>query len=232
MPNNSYMPSRQAEQVAWSANFFEVLSAGPPIYGPTEAQTTAFGLVNTALQTAWTQGTMPSTKTKLTVAGKDIALANMKIMARDLVSIIQGTDTVTDVQKLALGLTVRDKTPTRIPAPTTKPFIKVLGIADRTVTIQLQQAEEDHGRPAGVTGATIFTYTGTAAPTSQEAWKFAANVTRTRVELPFPPSATTDTVWITAFWKNAKNESGPSAVAASVMLYPGGFLPTEMTEAA
>ena len=63
---------------------------------------------------------------------------------------------------------------------------------------------------------------GPTAPVENDEWKFAANTTRTTISIPFGPSATGDTVWITAFWSNSRDESGPAAAPVSVNLPAGG----------
>jgi hypothetical protein len=68
-----------------------------------------------------------------------------------------------------------------------------------------------------------------SAPTALMAgeWTFATSTTKTSFELPFGPSATGDTVWISAFGQNAKDESGPASMPTSVNLPAGGALPRE-----
>lgn len=228
----TYMPTRLIDQVAWSANFAGIISGGVPRFGLTQEQIDGFVAVNTTLQTAWTIAENPATNSEGARAARNSALQAMKSMASNLVSIIQGTPSVTDQEKVELGVTVRDKTPSKISAPSTKPFVMVKKVEDRMITIELWKDGASRGKPPFVTSGMVFTSTGPTAPTSVEQWKFAAVVTRTGITLPFPPSETVDTVWISAFWVNAKGESGPSATAVSAVLYPGGFLPSEMEEVA
>ena len=77
------------------------------------------------------------------------------------------------------------------------------------MTVELLQGASRRGKPAGVAGAMVFTFVGAAAPATMDQWQFAGNVTRPTVELPFGTSASGDTVHITAYWTNAKGESGP-----------------------
>jgi hypothetical protein len=132
--------------------------------------------------------------------------------------------------KIDAGITVRKTHPSSTPAPSQKPFIKVVKTDGRTVTIELRQNASKRGKPVDVAGATIFTATGAAAPVSGEDWKFLANTGKTVVEIPFAPSATGDTVHVTAFWNNAKDESGPAANVVSINLPAGGVLPSEAGE--
>ena len=56
---------------------------------------------------------VPSTRTKGQTAAKNAAKILLKVAASDLAKIIEGTSTVTDQQKIDLGLNVR-ATPTPV----------------------------------------------------------------------------------------------------------------------
>ena len=226
----SYMPTKQSQAVVWSGNFAEKVGADPDAFGLTAAQATAFNSLNIALQTTYLAAVTPETKNIVSVARKDAALQAMKLMARDLVSIIQGTPSVTDAQKLALGLTVRSATPRPIPAPTATPFLKIKSVNGRDVTVELLQSASRRGRPEGVAAATVFTHCGTSEPTALEQWQYAVTATRMTVTLPFAPSTTGDTAYVTAFWTNAKGQAGPAARPVSVNLAAGNALPREAGE--
>src|SRR5690606_34710879 len=111
-----------------------------------------------------------------------------------------------DAQRVSLGLTVR-RAPSKQPPPSSSPYIRVRGIKNRNITVELMQDGESRGKPDGVAGAVVFTHIGPTAPATRDDWTYAAGVTRTIVDLPFGPSDTGDTVWISAFWRNAKDES-------------------------
>lgn len=226
----SYMPKRKAEQVAWAQTFDNVVRPNATEYGVPEELMTQFTALNSALQTAWTAAQEPSTRTRGTVAAANNALVAMKVAARNLVSIIQGTPGVSDQMKLDAGLTVRKTHPSPKPAPTESPFIQVKRVNGRNVTIELRQDAERRAKPAAVQNALIFTYTGQSAPQDTNLWQFVMTTTNTTVQIPFPPSETGDRVWITAMWSNAKSETGPAAEPVSVNLPAGGLLPAEATE--
>ena len=219
----SYMPSREAEQVAWANNFFQTAGESPEAYGLTPAQIEGFGQLNQALKVAWAKVQDPATKTKVTVAAKNDALAAMKAEAAKLVSIVQGVG-LSDAQKIALGVTVRDTTRTATRRPTKAPTVEIVNVEGRTVTVQLLQGEGRRGRPTKVDGATVFTHLGPTPPATIDGWRYASQATKTRVELPFGPSETGDTAWIAAFWTNAGG-TGPTSRPVSVNLPAQAALP-------
>lgn len=227
MSRDSYMPSKQADQVAWAQNFLTVVQGSLAAYGVSATLMTQFEALTNTLQEAWTAASNVSTRTRGNVAAKDDALRNMKAAARNLVSIIQGTPSVTDQMRLAAGVTVRSTGRTPTPVPAMYPWVGATGTGPdgRTLVVELRQDKSKRGRPAKVAGATIYTATGPVAPTTADGWRVAANATKTTVAIPFPPSATGDTVWVTASWTNSLQQSGPAARPVSVNLPAGGELP-------
>ncbi len=117
---------------------------------------------------------------------------------------------VTDEQRQALGLTVRDTHRTPSPVPGMAPVIVVRKTQGRTAMIELQGEVGRRGKPPKVAGTTIFIAQG-AKRTTLEGWQFATSTTRIRVEILFPPSEAGGQAWIAAFWKNSRDESGPAA---------------------
>jgi hypothetical protein len=218
MARDSYMPDKQADQVLWSQTFVNVVGAAAAAYGVSATLMTAFETINTTLQTAWTAAIEPSTRTKGVVAAKNDALKAMKAAAKNLVSIIQGTPTVTDQMKIDAGVKVRDTHRSPVPAPANAPIVKVKSTNGRTVTIELLQTASKRSKPAKVTGATVFTHTGPTAPIEKSQWEFFISTSKTTIEIPFGASETGDTVWITAFWHNSKDQSGPAAAPICVDL--------------
>jgi hypothetical protein len=217
------MPAKKSEQVAWSDRFNTVVG-GEPLYGVPTALMTQFALLNTTLQGAWDTASNPATRTKGNTAELDNALKAMKKAAKNIVSIIQGTPSVTDKMKIDAGLTVRKTHNTPVPVPSQQPFIRVKNITGRTVTLELCQDLHKRAKPTGVSGATVLTATGGVDLKAADSWKFATNTSITTVEIPFPPSATGDTVYVSAFWFNSKKESGPAAEPLAIQLPAGGMV--------
>jgi hypothetical protein len=126
--NRSFFTSTKDSVLATgSANFSLKISATPTAYGLVAAQATAYAALNTTFQTSYVTATTPATRTKSTVAAKDAARIPLRQMASDLAKIIDGTPTVTNSQKIDLGISIR-VTPTPRGAPGT-PFKFVVSLA-------------------------------------------------------------------------------------------------------
>src|SRR5690606_19205293 len=99
-----------------SKSFTTKIVATPTLYGLVEAQATAYAALDAAFETAYLAATDPETRTKAKVQAKNDAKIALKLMASDLSKIIGGTATVTNEQRLDLGLSVRDL-PSPVPPP-------------------------------------------------------------------------------------------------------------------
>lgn len=223
--DRSFFYGTDAEIASGSANFSTKISATPTAYGLTAAQATAYAAVNTAYQTAYTTAITPATRTKGAVAAKNDAKDALREMASDLAKIIDGTPTVTDQQKIDLGLAIR-KTPSPNPAPTDRPGVDLISVVTRTVTVHIHDSASSskRGKPDGAVAAWVYSYVGTSYPTDPTEWDFQGATTRSTHEIVFPDSVANGAqVWICAAWINAKQEAGPVSVPITTNVQGGGM---------
>src|SRR4051812_10741944 len=129
MAKNFYH-GKDADIVTGSANFASSIVTAFATFGLTSAQSTAFGTLNTALQSSYTAGITPATRTPVTIEAKNTALVNMRRNAILLSKIIYATATVTDAQLVSLGLLPRT-VPTPRPVPATPPVLEVVSCSGR-----------------------------------------------------------------------------------------------------
>ena len=208
--------------LAWSLNFSTLISAAPIPVGLTAAQATAYAGLHALFSTAMA-GVDPGVRTSASVAAKNSARNNLKISARLLAKLVEGTATVSNAQKITLGLNVR-AVPTPSPIPPTAPALEVISASGVTVKIRLHDSASGsrRGKPVSVSGASVFSFTGALAPADIGAWKFEGNTGRTRLTLTFPTSLAAGTkVWFAAFWFNGSKQSGPLCAPVGTNL-PGG----------
>ncbi len=78
-------------------------------------------------------------------------------------------------------------------------------------------------KPAGVKGASLFSFVADQAPSDLSAWSFAGDTTENVHDIVVPPqTAAGAKVWLTAFWFNNRMESAPEASPSSTHV-PGGL---------
>jgi len=226
MSRNFYF-GKDADVVAGSSNFASLIATGFASYGLSSSQSTAFGLLDTALQSAYSTSIEPSTRTPVAVAAKNLALKNMRASAVQLSKIIYATNTVTDDMLIGLGLLPRS-TRTPIPAPTEAPVLEVTSVVGRVVNIRVHGAAPDskRGKIPGAVQANVYSFVGDAPPDDPRAYHFEGGTTRAISKILFPNTvASGATVWLTACWVSGRGESGPACQAVPFTLQGGNVLP-------
>jgi hypothetical protein len=80
------------------------------------------------------------------------------------------------------------------------------------------------GKPAGVQGASVFSYVGATPPVEVTGWTFQGNTTLTTIDVTFASTLPPGTVvWFTAFWYNPRAKAGPGCSPVSAILAGGGM---------
>jgi hypothetical protein len=225
MARNFYL-RKQSEIVSGSANFAAMITADAVALGLVPAQATAFGLLNTALQSAWTTSSTPETRTSVAVEATRIAIKNMRAGAMPIAKQIVGNPAVTDAQLLALGLLPRTS-PGPIPPTMTPPEVDVVDVIGRLVRLRIRQAGsvESKSKPVGSAGAQIYTYVGATAPSDPNLYKYQGLSTRGIVEVLFDNDvASGATAWIAAAWVSQRGQRGFACTPVSVTIQGGPVL--------
>lgn len=214
-------PRSDSGLLAYSQNFLNLITATPTAFGLVASDATSYGTVHLAYQTALA-ACEPDSRSKPAVITKNAARTSLKNAFTLLANKVYSSAAVTDSQKTQLGIPPR-VAPSPIPQPTTSPTIKVVSVEGWTAKVKLSQAGSEHrGKPAGVSGASVFSFVGATPPTDIAQWKFEANTGRSNITLVFPNTLEAGTkFFLTAFWFNGRKQSGPACEPVSANL-PGG----------
>lgn len=125
----SFFTGTEAELYAGTEVFSAAINLAPTSYGLTAPEATSYNTLSDDYRSAYLTAITPATRTKGAVAAKNTAKALLRAAASDLALKIEGTASVTDQQKIDLGLNVR-KVPAPVPPPGTPySFNVVLGAA-------------------------------------------------------------------------------------------------------
>jgi hypothetical protein len=221
---NSFLPGTDSGLLAWARNFSEKINASPALWGISPQQAADFAALAQSYSDTYRLAIDPITRTQSAVAGKNASRKSLKTGAALLASIIQGQASVTDAQKIDLGLTVRS-TPTAQPAPEGAPAVNILSIQGRTARIRLKNMENfgSRARPRGVDGAIIFAAVSEQSPESAEP-VFIALTNKTTLDVTLPLSAAPGAqVWIVARWFNRRKQMGPNSNPVCTNIQFGGI---------
>lgn len=223
----SYLPLADGPLQDWADNFSAKISAeaDPATIGLDAKQVTDYAALAADYATKLAASVNPDTRGGATVLAKNTAKKALVAESRKLAMIVTNHPGVTDQQRYDLGLNIRDTTPTPVPPPDESPTIDVLSVDGWTLNIRLHDGTATkRAKPAGVTGALVFTYVGDVAPVDVEAWKFEGTASRTNTKVVFPSTLAPGTkVWLTAAWVNRKLQSGPAAMPVSRLISGDGL---------
>jgi hypothetical protein len=128
--------------------------------------------------------------------------------------------------KVEIGMPPR-QSPTQIGAPITSPIIEFISAMGNTLLVRLRSADgARRGKPAGVIGASVFSFVGESAPADITGWKFEANVGKvTKLSITLPGTVAAGAkIWLTSFWFNGRKQSGPATPPVFVNLPGGGVI--------
>jgi hypothetical protein len=223
MSQNFYR-RKMADAVAGAANFAAGIATDFASLGLTTAQQSAFGLVNSSLQSAWTASINPETRTSVSIEARDLALKNMREMAVDLAKIIYATPAVTDPQLVALGLQPR---PGRTPSVliTETPVVTVYKVQGRQVIIRVRDASGAvRGKLPAAVGAMVYSFVGATPPSGHEGWTSEGPITKDTAIVAFDDSVPVGgRVWFAAQWFNSKGV-GPGCTPVAAVIGADGSL--------
>lgn len=224
--SDDYIGKTDAQVLAFCSNFGTIITGAPLVYNLTVQDCTNYQSKVSDFDVKLQAATNPTTRGKRTIFEKQEAKKVLVALTRQYAQQINKMVTITNDQRLALGITIASDERHPVPQPDTEPFIKIVNSLGRRVTIELCQSANKRGRPPQTAAATVVAYIGDELPQSFLEWKFMLNTSKTTVELDFGASETAQTVWISAFWTNSRSQSGPAALPISIHLPASGAMPT------
>ena len=221
-----YFPTTDNGLLQWSRHLSDQINASPGEYGVPVEMAESYAVLHQAFAAAMA-GVEPGVRSKCNVLSKNDARSALKSAARLIVMQVRATATVTEAQQVALGLTVRGR-PTPIARPADPPAVDVVSVSGRAVRIRLHDSTTTghRGKPAGVAGASVYSYVGPEAPTDRSLLRYEGNTTRSTMEIVFPITvAPGENAWLTAAWFNPRTQSGPMSAPAHAVIQFGGAMP-------
>ncbi len=219
-----YFRLSDADLLIWSNDFLEHIAATPTAYGLTAVQATDYGTTRQAFVAALETWRNNSTRTPVASQVKKATRESLLATTRYLVSTINTNPATTDAQRDELGIKIRKK-PSRVPVPESVPILELVSLVGRVAKIGLRSSESSRGRPAGVQGASLYSYIGDTAPIHAEAWKFEGLVTKVKFDIDFGQSSQASTAWLAVSWYNERGEAGMSSDPLAIHLPATSMVP-------
>jgi hypothetical protein len=148
MGRSFYLAKSNADLYAGSNTFSTLISASATTYGLTAQQASDYAALNDVFSAAFLLAQAPQTRTAGTIQARKDSAIPLIAKAAELAKIIEATPTVTNQQKIDLGLSVR-AIPAPLPPPGTCSNFKAELLADGSV-----QSTWKANNPPGMTGVT------------------------------------------------------------------------------
>lgn len=219
-----YIPGDDAGFNTMQNGFFTYLNANllPLGLTPLDPDVVALGTAHTNWGTGYPAAISAQAAAVAANATKDAERAALEAVIRRLATRLQASSIVTNAQRAALGLTVRDTTHTPVTAPTSKPVLQ----ADTSQRLRITISFADEGdptskaKPAGVIGAEIWMKHGGPPPTDLSECTFLALDTKTPYTAEFDGSDANATAHFIARWVSTRGDKGPLSETVSATV-PG-----------
>lgn len=222
-----FPPRRDSDLLNWSRFFATAITASPALYGLDAAQASDFAALQSAYASAYSVARSPTTNSKANITAKNEArhaLLEGENGAWELVPIVQAHPGVTDGMRSQLGLRPVDRHRSQIGPPHSAPALSILGTLGRSIKVRLRDIEhpDRRGKPDGMEGAVVLYHVGDTCPADRNEWMFALLVSRPVFDFELPWTVPAGhKVWLSAFWFNARKESGPIAAPRSAIVGEG-----------
>jgi hypothetical protein len=203
-----YIPRKDAELVTWSTNFGTQIASKAAVWGIPVDEVIALQTDITSFASLQAQADSPS-KTAIIVAKKNAARYTLVAKIRAMANFRLKNPIITDAERIAMGLHVRDTTPTTVQVPKTRPELDVEVVDFRRLKLLFHDmGSKSKAKPYGITGAVIACAALDAPPVGPGALTRTMLATRTPHIIEFTEEERGKTVYIVACWQNEKGERG------------------------
>lgn len=212
MPQPNYIPNQNTAFALWLSNFATILAAAPATFGLLPADATEVTTVNTAFQTAFSAAQDPATRTPVTVAAQSSTRQAAEATVRPYAVNIALNPSVTNANKVTIGVSLPRESPSVIPPPGTNPEIALVSAASLTHRLSIRDVTTptSKAKPPGVVGCELWTAIGTVPAVSPLAATLKQLTTKTPTLVEFDAADRGKTCTYFARWTT---RSGPLGIA-------------------
>lgn len=177
MATNDYIPSDDAGLDSFADDFGDYVADNNEALGIADADKNLVQSAQANFHSKMTALSAAQTAAQVARADKDASRVALVALLRQQARQIQANPATTDAQRAALGITVRDTTPTAVAAPTTQPvlFVDTSNRLMHVVSFRDALTPFSKAKPAGVSGCEIFRKIGGTPPASIAECEFVAN---------------------------------------------------------
>ena len=219
-----YIPRSDAEFDTWQTNFMTYLSSNTAALGLDAADITTL----TGLQTSWTANYASHVRYQALARSnreaKDESRGYFETNIRAMVRRLQASPDVSNVEREALGINVKDTTPTASSAMSGESASRPVGVVDtsermrHTIRFFDETTPNKRAKPAGVMGCEIWVKVDGAAPASPAECRFLALDTSSPYVAEYTPPDAGKTAHYMLRWQTTRGDLGPWSETVSATI--------------
>lgn len=206
-----FIPDSDADFDNWQQNFASYVAAHAAALGVSPGEATALQDSSDDWSLKYPNSRTANATAQSAREAKDHSRQSYEDFIRPMVGKMQSTVSVSDAQRLALGITVRSDTRTPVGPPTTKP-VATVDTSQRlrhTIAFVDELTPTSRAKPDGVQGCEIWTKIGNSAPAGPDDVKYLALDTRSPYLTEFDAADAGKTAYYMLRWVSKRGEPGP-----------------------
>ncbi len=209
-----YLPSPDGDFLTWETTFIAYADTNKAALGLVVADLTPVTNARDAWEPAYLDNSAKQAAAQAARQLKDDKRATFETAIRALVRRLQASPAVSDEERKALGITVRDTTPTvhsAAVAAATRP-VGMVSTAQRLrheIRFFDEATPTSRAKPAGVMGCEIWVKVGTTPPADSSECTFLALDTASPYTAEYPGADAGKTAYYMLRWVTTRGDKGP-----------------------
>ncbi len=217
---NDYIPRGDADFNAWQANFVNYAAANMTDLGLALADLTPITTAHGAWTSSLTDHVAAQATAQSACEAKNANRTVLETLIRALVRRLQASPEVSDAEREALGITVRDSTATDAAPLTTRPICRIDTSQRLRHTIHFadESTPTRRAKPAGAMGVEIWVKIDPTPPVDPGELTFLAVDTRTPYARDFDGVDGGKQAHYMLRWVNTRGETGPWSETATATI--------------
>jgi len=205
-----YIPRNDADFNNWQNNFITYATTNQKQLGLTAEQITTLTTSKTNWQTTYTNHITAQATVARATEDKDTSRKNHEQLLRNLAQQLQNSPTITNGDRAALGITVKEANRSSRTVPTTRPSA-IINNQDRlrhVINFFDENTPTRRAKPEGVMGCEIWVKIG-EAPKNPDDLNFLGLDTATPYTIDYPSQDGGKPAHYMLRWVNRRGEPGP-----------------------
>lgn len=206
-----YIPSKDSDLLAYGSNFYNTANVDAESFGLTIGQLTELSGAKNAFDNAFAAIQTTQSAARVARQNKDNAKSAYIAKLRELAKIVQANPIITDAQRADLQITIPDRVPTAVSAPTSHPVIAVDFSKRREHRISATDSLTpfSKAKPSGATGFALWRKMSADQPADVSTMEFIGVISSGSHRLEFEESQIGQTAWYVGCWQTATGKRSP-----------------------